>query len=144
VSCGAKVIGGGRSVAALEELASSTGVTPLPFDLESEDSIRDAVMTSTSGSGELRRIRRRDCDAHGDRHRVFDKVIRVNARGSLLVIKHTAPGMIARGKGGSIVNVSSQASLVALRGHVSYGASKAHWTASHVCQLWSSANMRSG
>ena len=29
------------------------------------------------------------------------------------------------GKGGSIVNVSSQASLVALRGHISYGSSKA-------------------
>jgi len=64
---------------------------------------------------------------------VFDKVIRVNARGSLLVIKHTAPGMIARGKGGSIVNVSSQASLVALRGHVSYGASKGGIGQHHTC-----------
>lgn len=34
--------------------------------------------------------------------------------GSLLVIKHVTPGMITRGAGGSIVNVSSQASLVAL------------------------------
>jgi NAD(P)-dependent dehydrogenase (short-subunit alcohol dehydrogenase family) len=33
--------------------------------------------------------------------------------------------MIRLGKGGSIVNVSSQASLVALRGHISYGSSKA-------------------
>ena len=32
--------------------------------------------------------------------------------------------MIRLGKGGSIVNVSSQASLVALKGHISYGASK--------------------
>jgi NAD(P)-dependent dehydrogenase (short-subunit alcohol dehydrogenase family) len=31
---------------------------------------------------------------------VFDKVISVNARGSLLVIKHVTPGMIARGVGG--------------------------------------------
>src|SRR5690349_10891516 len=33
--------------------------------------------------------------------------------------------MIKRGVGGSIVNVSSQASLVALDGHISYGSSKA-------------------
>ena len=33
--------------------------------------------------------------------------------------------MIRLGWGGSIVNVSSQASLVALPGHISYGASKA-------------------
>ena len=56
---------------------------------------------------------------------VFDKVISVNARGSLLVIKYASRSMIAAGRGGSIVNVSSQASLVALSGHVSYGSSKA-------------------
>jgi NAD(P)-dependent dehydrogenase (short-subunit alcohol dehydrogenase family) len=43
----------------------------------------------------------------------------------LLVIKYAAPSMIKLGQGGSIVNVSSQASLVALPGHVSYGSSKA-------------------
>ena len=56
---------------------------------------------------------------------VFDKVISVNARGSLLVIKYASRAMIAAGRGGSIVNVSSQASQVALSGHVSYGSSKA-------------------
>ena len=33
--------------------------------------------------------------------------------------------MIRLGQGGAIVNVSSQASLVALNGHISYGSSKA-------------------
>ena len=56
---------------------------------------------------------------------MFDQVISINARGALLVIKYVARTMIAAGKGGSIVNVSSQASLVALSGHVSYGSSKA-------------------
>ena len=56
---------------------------------------------------------------------VFDKVININARGALLVIKYTARSMIRIGNGGSIVNVSSQASLVALNGHISYGSSKA-------------------
>ena len=56
---------------------------------------------------------------------VFDKVISINARGALLVTKYTSASMIRLGKGGTIVNVSSQASLVALRGHISYGSSKA-------------------
>ncbi len=56
---------------------------------------------------------------------VFDRAMRIKARGSLLVIKYASRTMIEAGQGGSIVNVSSQASLVALDGHMSYGASKA-------------------
>ena len=56
---------------------------------------------------------------------VFDKVIAINARGALLVTKYASASMIRLGKGGAIVNVSSQASLVALPGHISYGSSKA-------------------
>ena len=43
----------------------------------------------------------------------------------MLVIKYASQSMIRLGKGGSIVNVSSQAALVALKGHISYGSSKA-------------------
>lgn len=56
---------------------------------------------------------------------VFDKVMAINAQGTMLVTKYTSRSMIRLGKGGSIVNVSSQASLVALQNHVSYGSSKA-------------------
>ena len=56
---------------------------------------------------------------------IFDKVISINARGALLVTKYASQSMIRLGKGGAIVNVSSQASLVALKGHISYGSSKA-------------------
>ena len=56
---------------------------------------------------------------------VFDKVMAINARGALLVTKYAARTMIRLGRGGAIVNVSSQASLVALAGHISYGSSKA-------------------
>lgn len=52
-------------------------------------------------------------------------MISINARGALLVTKYAARTMIRLGQGGSIVNVSSQASLVALEGHISYGSSKA-------------------
>ncbi|WP_460948124.1 SDR family oxidoreductase [Okibacterium endophyticum] len=125
VARGATVIASGRSLETLEKLADETGATPLAFDLESEDSVRDAVeglelwgVVNCGGfGGEIATPQDTDID-------VFDRVISINARGALLVIKHTAPAMIAAG-GGSIVNVSSQASLVALRGHVSYGSSKA-------------------
>jgi L-xylulose reductase len=56
---------------------------------------------------------------------IFDKVISVNTRGALLVTKYASRSMVRLGRGGSIVNVSSQAALVALPGHISYASSKA-------------------
>jgi NAD(P)-dependent dehydrogenase (short-subunit alcohol dehydrogenase family) len=126
VARGADVIASGRSVEALEKLAAETGARILPFDLTSEDSIKHAldgldvwgVVNCGGFGGEIAG----PADTNID---VFDKVISINARGSLLVIKYASRSMIRLGKGGSIVNVSSQASLVALTGHISYGSSKA-------------------
>jgi len=126
VAVGADVIAGGRNVEALERLSSDTGARVLPFDLESEDSVRAAlegldvygVVNCGGFGGEIATPMDTDID-------VFDKVISVNARGALLVTKYTSRTMVAAGRGGAIVNVSSQASLVALHGHISYGSSKA-------------------
>lgn len=123
---GARVYAGGRDADKLDRLAHETGAQAVPFDLTSEDDIRRAV-------GELDLWGVVNCGGFGGEIAtpqdtdiaVFDKVIAINARGSLLVIKHVTPRMIAAGRGGSIVNVSSQASLVALPGHISYGSSKA-------------------
>lgn len=123
---GARVYAGGRDADKLDRLAHETGAQAVPFDLASEDDIRSAV-------GELDLWGVVNCGGFGGEIAtpqdtdiaVFDKVITINARGSLLVIKHVTPRMIAAGRGGSIVNVSSQASLVALPGHISYGSSKA-------------------
>ncbi|HTI75364.1 MAG TPA: SDR family oxidoreductase [Mycobacterium sp.] len=126
VGQGATVYAGGRNVEQLNQLCGETGAEPVAFDLTSDDEIRGAVsglelwgVVNCGGfGGEI--ATPQDTDIA-----IFDKVISINARGSLLVIKHVAPGMIARGVGGSIVNVSSQAGLVALPGHISYGSSKA-------------------
>jgi NAD(P)-dependent dehydrogenase (short-subunit alcohol dehydrogenase family) len=126
VGRGATVYAGGRNIGELEKLADETGAAPVPFDLTSEDEVHAAVaglelwgVVNCGGfGGEI--ATPQDTDIA-----VFDRVISVNARGSLLVIKHATPGLIQRGRGGSIVNVSSQASLVALPGHISYGSSKA-------------------
>jgi NAD(P)-dependent dehydrogenase (short-subunit alcohol dehydrogenase family) len=126
VAAGAEVIASGRSEEALQSLADETGARVLPFDLASEDSVRTAlqdldlwgVVNCGGFGGEIATPMDTDID-------VFDQVITVNARGALLVIKYAARSMIRLGRGGSIVNVSSQASLVALPGHISYGSSKA-------------------
>jgi L-xylulose reductase len=125
VEAGAEVIASGRSKEALDKLAAETGCRSLPFDLTSEESVRGAldgldlwgVVNSGGFGGEIATPMETDIA-------VFDKVISVNARGALLVTKYAARSMIRLGKGGAIVNVSSQAALVALPGHISYGASK--------------------
>jgi L-xylulose reductase len=126
VAAGADVLASGRDAESLEAIVAETACRALPFDLESEESIRAAlegvdlygVVNCGGWGGEIATPMDTDID-------VFDRVMRVNARGSLLVTKYASREMIRVGKGGAIVNVSSQASLVALEGHISYGSSKA-------------------
>jgi L-xylulose reductase len=126
VAAGADVIASGQSKEALEAVAADTGARVMPFNVTSEESVRDAldgldvwgVVNCAGFGGEI--ATPMDTDIA-----VFDKVININARGTLLVIKYASRSMIRLGNGGSIVNVSSQASLVALTGHISYGSSKA-------------------
>jgi len=123
---GATVLAAGRSAEGLAAIAEETGAEPVVFDLESEDEIRAAIegrdiwgVVNCGGfGGEIATPQDTDIS-------VFDKVISINARGALLVTKYAAREMIRLGKGGAFVNVSSQASLVALAGHISYGSSKA-------------------
>ncbi|ALE06902.1 short-chain dehydrogenase [Arthrobacter sp. ERGS1:01] len=125
-TAGAKVIAAARTLESLAPLCEETGAQPLAFDLGSEEGIRDAledlelwgIVNCAGFGGEIAKPQETDIN-------VFDQVMSVNARGALLVIKHAVPSMIRQGNGGAIVNVSSQASLVALASHVSYGASKA-------------------
>lgn len=123
---GAEVFAAGRSEEKLTALAKETGCRTLVFDLTSEDSVKGAlenfdlygVVNCGGFGGEIATPMDTDID-------VFDKVISVNARGALLVTKYASASMIRLGRGGAIVNVSSQAGLVALKGHISYGSSKA-------------------
>ena len=126
VAEGAEVIASGRDAGRLEGLVEETGCRVLAFDIGSEESVRDAldgldlwgVVNCAGFGGEIATPMETDIS-------IFDKVISVNARGALLVTKYAARSMIRLGQGGAIVNVSSQAALVALHGHVSYGSSKA-------------------
>ncbi len=122
---GAKVIASGRNEDKLSDLAAETGCETLPFDLTSEDAVKSAltgvelygVVNCGGWGGEIATPMETDTA-------VFDKVIDINARGTLLVTKYASQNMIEAGNGGAIVNVSSQASLVGLAGHISYASSK--------------------
>lgn len=126
VAAGADVLAAGRTAESVADIARETGATPLAFDLEDEGEIRAAiegrdlygVVNCGGWGGEIATPMDTDIS-------VFDRVMSVNARGALLVTKYASREMIRGGKGGAIVNVSSQASLVALAGHISYGSSKA-------------------
>ncbi|WP_299842041.1 SDR family oxidoreductase [uncultured Jannaschia sp.] len=123
---GADVIAAGRDAGKLAALADETGCRSLAFALEAEEEVAAALngldlwgLVNCGGfGGEIATPMETDIA-------VFDKVIAVNTRGALLATKYAAQSMIRLGRGGAIVNVSSQAALVGLKGHVSYTASKA-------------------
>ena len=57
-------------------------------------------------------------------HRQWRSMVEVNLMGPIHVIETFLPPMIAAGRGGQLVNVSSAAGLVALPWHAAYSASK--------------------
>lgn len=123
---GATVVAAARNVEALAQLAGQTGCEPLALDVSDEAAIAhafaalgpfDGLVNCAGVTGLAPAI---DTTAEG-----FDRLMAVNARGAALVARHVARGMIEAKRAGSIVNVSSQASLAALDQHLAYCASKA-------------------
>lgn len=140
IALGAEVVAGASSTHdRLLNLCEDTGATPLGFALDDEDAVAEAVtgleltgVVHSAGWGGFI-AEPQDLDMA-----VFDRLIAVNTRGAALVLKHVARDMIATGNGGAFVNISSQASLVSLYGHLAYGASKAaldHMTRTAACEL---------
>jgi NAD(P)-dependent dehydrogenase (short-subunit alcohol dehydrogenase family) len=111
VAANADVIATGRSAEALDKIAAETGCRTLQFDLASEDEVKGA-MDGLDLWGLV------NCGGFGGE-------IATPMETALLATKYASQSMVRLGKGGSIVNVSSQAGLVALWGHISYAASKA-------------------
>jgi NAD(P)-dependent dehydrogenase (short-subunit alcohol dehydrogenase family) len=125
-AAGAHVVAAARNVNELARLAEETGCEPLVLDVSDEAAIDDALGSLDAFDGLVNcagiALLERAVDTTAAS---FDRVMAVNTRGAVLVAKHVARGMIAAQRGGSIVNVSSQAALVALDDHLSYSASKA-------------------
>lgn len=123
---GAAVTAVGRNAAALDALHAEAGCTPLVIDVGDAAALERALATlpafdlvvNCAGIALLESAL--DLQAES-----FDAVMAVNARAAALVAARCGKAMIAAGVRGSIVNVSSQAALVALDAHLCYCASKA-------------------
>ncbi|QGW80416.1 SDR family oxidoreductase [Variovorax paradoxus] len=126
VQSGASVTAVGRNAAALDALQKEAGCTPLVIDVEDaaalERELADLpafdLVVNCAGIALLE-------SAFDFQPKNFDAVMAVNARAAALVASRCGKAMVSAGVRGSIVNVSSQASLVALDAHLCYCASKA-------------------
>ncbi|MGJ7536632.1 MULTISPECIES: SDR family oxidoreductase [unclassified Variovorax] len=123
---GAMVTAVGRNAAALKTLHAEAGCTPLVLDVADAPALEHALaalrafdlVVNCAGIALLESAAEMKAES-------FDTVMAVNARAAALVASRCGKAMIAAGIRGSIVNVSSQASLVALDAHLCYCASKA-------------------
>lgn len=124
-SLGAQVVALSRTQADLDSLSEETGCQTIQVDLGDVDQARQAavsageidLLVNNAGISLLQSFLDTSVEA-------FDKIMAVNVRAVLVVSQIVARGMIARGGGGAIVNVSSQSSLRALPDHTAYCTSK--------------------
>ncbi|AVB21309.1 MULTISPECIES: SDR family oxidoreductase [Pseudomonas syringae group] len=125
LACGAEVFAIGRNREVLRCLQSQ-GCEVLPVDVADSEALAQALQTlpvmhglvNCAGISALE-------SAHEITAQSFDRVMAVNARAAALIASRIASVMIEARVCGSIVNLSSQASLVALEEHLAYCASKA-------------------
>ncbi|SEQ97126.1 NAD(P)-dependent dehydrogenase, short-chain alcohol dehydrogenase family [Pseudomonas sp. NFACC02] len=124
LGAGARVYAMGRDAAALEKLAAQ-GCEVLRVDMADQVQLASMLaelpvmhgLVNCAGISILEAATQVTASA-------FDQVMTVNVRAAAMVAASVAKAMIGEGIKGSIVNVSSQASLVALDDHLSYCASK--------------------
>ncbi len=104
-------------------------------DLSDEDQVVASIATATSSFGRLDVLHNnaaltdsdfltRDTAVTDLALDVWDRTLEVNLRSQMLTCKHAVPEMV-RGGGGSIINMSSGASLKGDRTRTAYGVSKA-------------------
>lgn len=123
-AAGAQVHAMGRDAAALEQLAAQ-GCQVIRVDLADAQALATQLaqlpvmhgLVNCAGIALLEAA----CDVTAQS---MDQTMAVNLRAAALIAGSVAKAMIAQGVAGSIVNVSSQASMVGLHDHLAYCASK--------------------
>ena len=123
---GASVIALTRSAADLETLQQEIGCTSIAVDLADADATRAAaraalpadLLVNCAGTTELEPF----LDVAVEN---FDLLHAVNTRAPMIVAQEFARDLVASGRKGAIVNVSSVASFVGIPDHAAYCASKA-------------------
>ena len=127
---GAVVHGTSRDADTAQEIADRYGTTPLTLDLadpESFPAFADTVQELSGGISLL--VNNAGINIPAAAVDVtpadWDAVLDANLKGSFFLSTALARTWLAAGTGGSIVNVASQAGLVAIEERAAYGASKA-------------------
>lgn len=121
---GARVMLTGRNIEALESIAadldkSGKTVAVAPIEMSDEATIEKAVAATVKAFGSLDAavnnagIQVQRLPLHELGVDQFDKMISINLRGVFLSMKYEIAAML-KGKGGSVVNVSSTAGLIGL------------------------------
>ncbi len=123
--CGADVVALSRTPADLESLKAEIGCRTIVADLADAAAARKAaaeagpidLLVNNAGVAILEPFLDASVEA-------FDTTFAVNVRAVMILSQVVARGMIERGAGGAIINVSSQASKIGLADHTTYCASK--------------------
>jgi NAD(P)-dependent dehydrogenase (short-subunit alcohol dehydrogenase family) len=112
----ARAAGGRVSEARAIDVRDHDAVVALAAEIEAAHGSMDVVMNIAGVStwGTIETLQ------HSDWQRMID----VNLVGPISVLESFVPGMIAAGRGGHVVNVSSAAGLFGLPWHAAYSASK--------------------
>ena len=126
--CGAEVVAVSRTKQDLDSLAKEIGCRILTADLaDPHEAVRAAEQALAAGSVDCLvnnagiSIPQPFLDTTTD---AFDRTMAVNVRAVMLITQAVARDMIRRGGGGAVVNLSSQASMIGIRDHAAYCASK--------------------
>ena len=125
VEYGAEVVAISRTQSDLDSLRIEIGCPIICADLSHAESARQAaqaagdidLLVNNAGIAILQPFLEATADA-------FDQTMAVNVRAAFIVSQVIAGKLIARGRPGAIVNVSSQSSMRALHNHAAYCASK--------------------
>lgn len=125
VEYGAEVVAISRTQSDLDSLRIEIGCPIICADLSHAEAARQAaqaagdidLLVNNAGIAILQPFLEATADA-------FDQTMAVNVRAAFIVSQVIAGKLIARGRPGAIVNVSSQSSMRALHNHAAYCASK--------------------
>lgn len=124
---GAQVVAVSQTEANLQELKTECeGIETISVDLGNWAKTKEAIksigpidlLVNNAGTTKLQAFTEVTEDA-------FDRLFAVNVKAIINVSQEVVKGMVKRGKGGAILNLSSMASQVALRDHTVYCATKA-------------------
>ena len=136
---GAAVLGVGRNVergAAMVERLRAAGLRAdfVPADVGQEADVRRVVRAAVTQLGGIDIVVNnaasldadaREAPAHEESSELFDQIMRVNLYGPFWFAKYATPSMMALGRGGVFVNISSYAAHRGVAAMPAYTASKA-------------------